>query len=66
MSCGVGGRHSSDPALLWLWQRLEAAALIRPLAWEPPYTSGAALKRQKKSIILDPDCSDLNPSHATS
>ena len=25
-----------------------AAALIRPLAWEPPYTVGAALKRTKK------------------
>ena len=24
-----------------------ASALIRPLAWEPPYASGAALKRQK-------------------
>ena len=23
-------------------------APIRPLAWEPPYASGAALKRQKK------------------
>ena len=25
--------------------RLEAIALIRPLAWEPPYAEGAALKR---------------------
>ena len=24
-----------------------ATALIRPLAWEPPYAVGAALKRQK-------------------
>ena len=22
--------------------------LVRPLAWEPPYAAGAALKRQKK------------------
>ena len=36
LSCGVGHRHGSDLALLWLWCRLEAAALIRPLAWEPP------------------------------
>ena len=36
-----------DPALLWLWCRLEATALIRPLAWEPPYAKGEALKRQK-------------------
>ena len=30
-----------------LWHRLTATALIRPLAWEPPYTTGVALKRQK-------------------
>ena len=36
MSCGVGHRHGSDPALLWLWHRPVATALIRPLAWEPP------------------------------
>ena len=24
-----------DPALLWLWCRLAAAAPVRPLAWEP-------------------------------
>ena len=28
MSCGAGGRHSSDVALLWLWCRLAAVALI--------------------------------------
>ena len=28
--------------------RLAALALIRPLAWEPPYVSGVAVKRQKK------------------
>ena len=42
MSCGVGRRLGSDPALLWLWRRLVAAAPIRPLAWEPPYAAGAA------------------------
>ena len=47
MSCGVGYRHGSDLALLWLWRRLAAAAPIGPLAWEFPYASGAALKRQK-------------------
>ena len=47
MSCGVGHRHSSDLALLWLWHRLVAIALIRPGAWEPPYAMGAAkAKRQ--------------------
>ena len=38
-----------DPALLWLWCRLEAVALIRPLAWEAPYAMGAALKRNKQA-----------------
>ena len=28
VSCGVGGRRGSDLALLWLWCRLTAAALI--------------------------------------
>ena len=47
MSCDVGRRQGSDPALLWLWHRPAAAAPIRPLAWETPYAAGAALKRQK-------------------
>ena len=34
--------------LLWQWRRPGATALIRPLAWEPPYATGSALKRQKK------------------
>ena len=42
MSCGVGCRRSSEPALLWLWCRLVATALIKPLGWEPPYAAGAA------------------------
>ena len=47
MSCGVGRRRSLDPALLRLRCRPAAVALIEPLAWEPPYASGVALKRQK-------------------
>ena len=42
MSCGVGCRRGSDPALLWLWLWLAATALIRRLAWEPPYAMDAA------------------------
>ena len=38
-----------DPALLWLWCRLAAAALIWPLALEPSYAAGAALKNKKVS-----------------
>ena len=47
MSYGVGCRHGSDRELLWLWHGPAAIALIRPLVWEPPYTVGTALKRQK-------------------
>ena len=47
VSSGIGGRHSSDLVLLWLWCRPVAIAPIRPLAWELPYAVGAALKRQK-------------------
>ena len=52
MSWGVGRRHGLDPALLWLWRRLAAAALIGPLAWEPPYASGEALKRPKWYLFI--------------
>ena len=48
MSCGVGHSRGSDLALLWLWRRLVAIALIQPLTWEPPCVAGAALKRPKK------------------
>ena len=48
MSCGVGSRRGSDPELLWLWHKPVATAPIRPLAWEPPYATGAALKKQDK------------------
>ena len=52
MSCGEGRRRSSDLALLWLWRRLAAAvAPIRPLAWEPPYAVGGALKKTKKDRL---------------
>ena len=48
MSCGVGRRRGSDLALLWLRFMQAAAAPIWPLAWEPPYAMGAALKKQKQ------------------
>ena len=48
LSCDVGCRHGSDPALLWLWCRLAATGPIRPLAWEPPYALGAALEMAKR------------------
>ena len=46
-SCDIGNRCSSDLALLWLWCRLTAEALIQPLAWKPPYATDVALKRKK-------------------
>ena len=49
MNSGVGRRHGSDPMLLWLWWRPAGVAPIRPLAWEPPYAVGAALKKQNKN-----------------
>ena len=39
----------SDLALLWLWRRPAAVAPIRPLAWEPPYAEGVALKSKSKT-----------------
>ena len=47
LPCGVGRRHGSDLVWLWLWHRPAATAPIRPLAWEPPYAAGAALKTKK-------------------
>ena len=48
VSCDVGQKHGSDPVLLWLRYRLAATALIRPLTWEPPGASSAALKSKAK------------------
>ena len=51
MSCGVGDKLGLDLAWLWLWlwRRPAAVAPIRPLAWEPPYAVGAALKKKTKN-----------------
>ena len=58
MSCAVDLRRSSDPVLLWLWHRPVATALIRPLAWEPPYAAGVALEKEKdkKKKVLHEVC----------
>ena len=47
MSCGVVHRGGLDLVLLWLWRRPAVTALIRPLAWEPPYAADTTLKGQK-------------------
>ena len=55
MSCGVGHRCGLDLVLLWLWCRPVVTALIQPLAWEPPYAMGAALKRPKQKQKQKPE-----------
>ena len=40
-----------DLALLCLWHRPEAAALIPPVGWEPPYAEDSALKKTNKTRI---------------
>ena len=47
VSCGARQRFGSDLALLWLWCRPAATGPIQSLAWEPPYATGVALKKQK-------------------
>ena len=46
VNCRIGCRRGSDRVLLWLWCR--PVAPIWPLAWEPQFAAGVALKRQKK------------------
>ena len=48
VSCGVGCRPGSDPALLWPWCRPAAASPIQPLAWGPPYAAAAAQEMAKR------------------
>ena len=39
--------------MLWVWRRLPAVALTRPLAWELSYAVGEDLKKkQKKKEVL--------------
>ena len=48
MSCGAGHRRGLDLAWVWLWCGPAAVALMRPLAWDPPYAMGEAPKKAKK------------------
>ena len=48
LTYSIGCRWGSDLALLWLWCRLAAVALIGPLAWEPLCATGVALKSKKE------------------
>jgi len=47
VNCDVSHRRGSDLVLLWLCHRPAAVALIRVLAWEPPYAVSVALKISK-------------------
>jgi len=53
MKTQVGFLVSLSGLRIWccceLWCRPAAVALIQPLAWEPPYGVGMALKRQNKN-----------------
>ena len=51
----------NNPTLLWLWRRLAAAAPIRPLAWEPLYAVGVALKKKKNEADVTMLCDMKNP-----
>ena len=55
MSCDVGRRYGLDLALLWLWRRLAATVPIRPLAWEPLYAPGVALKKKDSTHEVCPN-----------
>ena len=63
MSCGVGHRHSSGLAMLWLAHRPAATIPIGPLAWELPYAMRVALedrkKKKKKSVVKTPEMASL-------
>ena len=49
VTCSVGHRCGLAPKLLWLWCRPAAAVPNQPLAWEPPYATGTALKKKQKT-----------------
>ena len=48
--------YVAHSTLLWLWYRLEAVALIWPLAWELLYATGSALKEQQQPQEQQKDC----------
>ena len=65
--CGIGRSLGLDLMLLWLWCRPAAIAPIEPLAWEPPYAAGAALKsrkKKKKAISHPENLKNLKPGEA--
>ena len=63
VSCGVGRRHGSDPALLSMWHRPAAIAPIGPLAWEPPYTEGEKERKTKEKKKKEKEAENIS-SHS--
>ena len=61
MSRGVGCGCGLEPELLWLWCRLVAIALIKPLARKPPYVVGAAQEMAKKRPKKKKDNIETDP-----
>ena len=67
--CELWCRSQGDLALLWLWHRPADVTPVGPLAWEPPYATGVALKSQKKkkkkkkSTLLEVVCFNTNIIH---
>ena len=57
---GLPAQWVKDPAMLGLWCRPAATALIGPLAWEPPYAKGMALKRHTHTHTKK----KVNPDHS--
>ena len=52
-----GSRCGSDLVWLWLWRSLVATALLRPLAWEPPYAEDVPCPPAKKKKKKKKSCS---------
>ena len=66
MSCGVGHRRGLDPVLLWPWRKPAAAALIPPVAWELPYATDVALKKERKKTRFNRKAPNWNIKSAQS
>ena len=65
MNCGISCRRGLDLALLWLWCRPVAMALIWPLAWEPPSVTGVALNPPPKFFFKKIQIGSVNVSTET-
>ena len=51
---------AQDPALLWMWHRIAATALIGLLVWELPYAVGSALKTKLLLLFIHYYCCYYN------